>query len=254
MNFDLIVAAAGKGTRLGIDTPKPLFEVKGKPILEIILEKFKFPIQKTILVVSKEGREFFEKFVRNLSDKPNFREWNFEIVVQELLNGTVGAVEIGLNKSTENNLFVVWGDHIGISQKLVEKMRLNFENKGDVSMILPTVRRSNPYVNFKRVDNKIVEFQELKNLKIKLDYGENDCGCFLFDKDSLINSIEIFNKKNASKFEEHNFLEVFPYLEQQKNGIYTQVETDLDLTLGINTPTDVNHYKSVKNIMETEDE
>jgi bifunctional N-acetylglucosamine-1-phosphate-uridyltransferase/glucosamine-1-phosphate-acetyltransferase GlmU-like protein len=164
------------------------------------------------------------------------------------LNGTVGAIETGLKKSKENNLFVVWGDHVGISQKLLERMKLNFENKRDVSMIFPTVWKSNPYVNFKRVDKKIVEFQELKNLKVKLDYGENDCGCFLFDKDSLVKSIEKFHKMKTSRIEEHNFLEVFPYLEQQKSGIYTQEEIDIGLTLGINSLADLNNYNRVNKL------
>ena len=40
MNFELIVAAAGKGTRLGINNAKCLVEIAGEPIINYIIRDY----------------------------------------------------------------------------------------------------------------------------------------------------------------------------------------------------------------------
>ena len=242
MNFDLILAAAGSGSRMGGGLPKPLYQVNGKPLLEIILEKFKIELNKIIIVVSEHSRVSFEEFLRGISQKKQFEKLNFEIAVQTNINGTLGAVEAGLQRVKANCVFIAWGDHIGISEEMIKKMKVNIDDNQGKSLILPTVMRSNPYINFKRVENKIVEFQELKKLKFKINYGENDCGCFLFDTVSILKSIENFKLRNGDRESEVNFLEVIPFLEKEKEGILTQVESDLQLTMGINSIEDVKNY------------
>lgn len=242
MNFELIVAAAGRGSRMGGELPKPLYQVNGKPLLELILEKFKVKLDNIIVVVSEHSRVSFEEFLLGLRQKRQFENQNFEIAVQMNINGTLGAVEAGLRKVKANCVFIAWGDHIGISEEMIKKMKVNMENNQDKSLILPTVMRSNPYINFKRLENKIVEFQELKKLKTKITYGENDCGCFLFNTVSILNSIENFKLTNSDRAGEINFLEVIPFLEREKEGILTQVESNLQLTMGINSIEDVENY------------
>lgn len=242
MKFDLVIAAAGKGSRLGVNSPKPLFEINNKPLLQIVIEKFNINLNKIIIVVSNENKELFEKFLKNLMSKENYQNFKFQVVVQHKLNGTFGAVEAGLKFLDEDYVFVAWGDHVGISENMVKRMVDNVKKHKESSLILPTVLRSNPYINFKRYDNKIVEVQEIKKLKRKITFGENDCGCFLLDKESLISSIHEFQFNKTDIEDEVNFLEIIPLLETKKKGIYTQVETDLRLTMGINTLNDARNY------------
>jgi len=242
MKFDLIIAAAGKGSRLSVNVPKPLFEINNKPLLQIVIEKFNINLNKIIIVVSNETKENFEMFVNKILRKEDFQKFRFEIVVQQKLNGTLGAVKTGLKFVEEDKLFIAWGDHVGISENMVNRMVENAKKQQENSLILPTVLRTNPYINFKRYENKIVEFQENKNFENKIPFGENDCGCFLLDKQSLISSIKEFQFKNLNLAREVNFLEIIPILETKKKGIYTQVETDLRLTMGINTLEDARNY------------
>ena len=248
MKFDLIIAAAGKGSRLGVNVPKPLFEINNKPLLQIVIEKFKINLNKIIIVVSDQTKDIFELFLREKMSTKILQQFKFEVAVQQKLDGTFGAVKSGLKFVEENKVFVAWGDHVGISENMVNRMVDNAEKHQEYSLILPTVLRSNPYINFKRHDNKIVEFQEIKKLGRKITIGENDCGCFLLDKQSLISCINEFQFKKAEIDEDVNFLEIIPLFETKKNGIYTQVETDLSLTMGINTLEDVRNY--LKNIFE----
>ena len=125
MKIDLIVAAAGRGSRLGSNLPKPLYLINGKPILEIILDKFKIELSKVIIVISDNSVEVFEDFISQLQRRTKYRNWKIDTIIQDNLNGTLGAIECGLLKVESKSVFVVWGDHIGISKQLVQKMKLN---------------------------------------------------------------------------------------------------------------------------------
>ena len=63
MKCQLIIAAAGKGVRLGHDMPKALVEIAGKPLLVHTLERF-HPLgltDNTIILITPEQRALFEK-------------------------------------------------------------------------------------------------------------------------------------------------------------------------------------------------
>ena len=60
MVTDVVVVAAGKGSRFGTETPKQFLELSGKPILAHVLQLFdQHPRVRTIVVVGAESWLFY---------------------------------------------------------------------------------------------------------------------------------------------------------------------------------------------------
>ena len=58
MNIDFIILAAGKGTRMGGDSPKVLMHLGGKPMLQHLIDTVDtFPKAKTSIIVGYKFKE-----------------------------------------------------------------------------------------------------------------------------------------------------------------------------------------------------
>ena len=99
MKCQLILAAAGKGVRLGHDRPKALVEIAGKPLLVHTLERFR-PIglsEDAIILVTPEQRSLFEETLQKFCSQSRLKLVN---------GGTERQISVGnglnhLNTDTE---------------------------------------------------------------------------------------------------------------------------------------------------------
>ena len=68
MKCQLILAAAGKGVRLGLEMPKALVEMAGKPLLAHTLERFRSTglTDSAIILVTPDQRSLFEEALRRI--------------------------------------------------------------------------------------------------------------------------------------------------------------------------------------------
>ena len=64
MNIDFIILAAGKGTRMGGDSPKVLAGLAGRPMIQHLLDTVEtFPKSKTSVIVGYKSKEVEESVV-----------------------------------------------------------------------------------------------------------------------------------------------------------------------------------------------
>ncbi|MFA6378816.1 MAG: 2-C-methyl-D-erythritol 4-phosphate cytidylyltransferase, partial [Candidatus Omnitrophota bacterium] len=71
MKTQVLVAAAGKGTRLKARSPKPLIVINNKPLLVYSLEVFEkcSLVDSVIVVAPKDSLKSFEKIIKNFHSK-----------------------------------------------------------------------------------------------------------------------------------------------------------------------------------------
>ena len=103
-----VILAAGRGSRLGShtnETPKTLVEVKGKAIIEHVLENLPEEITEVIIVVKYLGFKIKEKIGNSFSDK------KIIYIEQGELSGTYGAL-FSAKEILNSNFLVLSGDDI----------------------------------------------------------------------------------------------------------------------------------------------
>jgi glucose-1-phosphate thymidylyltransferase len=106
----LIIPCAGKGTRLRphtLITPKPLIKLAGKPMIFYSIDPLiLLPIEKILLVISKDGEEIYKIVKEN---------YNIEVdyVIQEEQLGLGHAIYVALEKLNKNKeILILLGDTI----------------------------------------------------------------------------------------------------------------------------------------------
>lgn len=116
-----VVLAAGKGTRmlpLTLDTPKPLLEVAGRPLLEHIMEAFPEEVDEYILVVGYLGNKIQDYFGSEFNGK------KISYVIQDEPMGTFHALSLARkNLKSGERFFVVHGDDLHGAESIRESLK-----------------------------------------------------------------------------------------------------------------------------------
>ena len=101
-NLQILILAAGKGTRMNSDTPKVLHEVSGIPMIEHVIDKAKLLKPSKISIMINKDLSGIQK------EYPNV-----QTMIQEPQLGTGHAVQIFLkkNKLKNSKLLVLYGDN-----------------------------------------------------------------------------------------------------------------------------------------------
>lgn len=143
-----VILAAGVGTRLKpltLETPKPLIEIAGKPIIERIFESLPKEIDEVVMIVE----HLKEKIKAHLGD--NFLNKKVTYVDQGERKGTFGALLSAQDLFQENERFLVLnGDDIHKKEEL-EKYLEHPRAFGLQKMVMPN------YYNITVDENGCVE-------------------------------------------------------------------------------------------------
>lgn len=234
---DLVIVAAGKGTRLGYHLPKLLYPVMNGTILDHILGTFKNSFAKVILVVSPQGEEPILKFLQK-----NYSDLQFQLVIQDQPLGMAHAIFKALPKLESRNAMLVWGDQASIRRRTVLRVTKAMKNReGEACFILPTQIVENPYIHFVRnQDNQIMQVLQKREGDSMPLRGETDCGFFCFQKDLL---------KRISKFEsigaqtkEYNFLPLLAKANELGGSTTLRTLEEVEL-MGVNTSADAKNIE-----------
>jgi NDP-sugar pyrophosphorylase family protein len=101
-----VVLAAGRGTRMGAltqDTPKTMLPVRGRPLLEHVLERLESVGVERFLIVVSHRRELIEQHFRNWRKPITFR-------VQDPVDGTGSAARLGRDFAGSEPFILTFGD------------------------------------------------------------------------------------------------------------------------------------------------
>ena len=161
--LNIIILAAGKGTRMNSDLPKVLNELNNKSMLQHVLDQSKLLKPKKIFIIINKNMIFLKKM---------FPKENFIIQSQQL--GTGHAVRTFLNKvkiSRNDKFLVLYGDNPLIIFSDLQSM-YNKVKKNNLVLLGFKKKNNKSYgiiISDKNSVREIVEFKEAseKQKKIK---------------------------------------------------------------------------------------
>ncbi len=232
-NLEVIVLAAGKGTRLNkgksSPTAKVLYQIGDKPIIFYLIETLSKLDIKPLLVVGYKADEV-KKIVGNKA----------EYVIQEKQLGTADAVNSAKQKLLDSScsIMVLCGDMPLLSAKTLKEL-INIFQKEKPTIAVLTVEFDDPNKHcFGRIlrDEKgnIASIVEQKNAtEEEKQIKESNSGVYVFDSKWLWQNIDKIKKDPISK--EYYLTDLVEMaIKQNKKviGIKSQNQKEF---LGINT-------------------
>ena len=194
----IIVMAAGKGTRMNSDLPKVLVPLKGRPMLDYLLDSISKTAQelKPIIIVSPDNKEMISAALKN---------YDVQYVIQEKQLGTGHAVACAKDyiDPRATDIFVLNGDHPFYKVETIKDFPI--KHQGILSMITISLTDFEDwrtvFYHLGRVvrDEEgyakgIIEFKDASDEEKKV--LEINLNCFCFNKDWLFSHVDNLNNQN----------------------------------------------------------
>ncbi len=191
MDLDIVILAAGKGTRMKSDLPKVMHQFLKKPFLQMVLETAKELKPNRIIPVIGYKSEIIRE---------HFKELDLEFVEQKEQLGTGHAVQQAISKINSKLTMILYGDVPCINKDDL----INLYRKSEKTQLaLITFKKSNPK-GFGRIvrDNnqkiaKIVEEKDSNDAEKEIN--EINTGIMCVETALLKNLLSSVTNDNAQK-------------------------------------------------------
>ena len=193
MNIDFIILAAGKGTRMGGDSPKVLANLAGKPMIQHLVDTVDaFPKSKTSIIVGYKSKEVESGIIS--SKKISF-------IKQKKQLGTAHAVKQALPVLRKNSISVVlYGDAPLITKSTLNRL-IKPALKGNLSVLTFLKEDPTGYGRIirgpKNSVQKITEHKDASSLEREIK--EVNSGVLAIKTDQLLKYIPKIKNNNAAK-------------------------------------------------------
>tara|TARA_Y100001970_G_scaffold164240_1_gene200648 strand:- start:1139 stop:2485 length:1347 start_codon:yes stop_codon:yes gene_type:complete len=193
MNIDFIILAAGKGTRMGGDSPKVLARLAGKPMIQHLIDTVdSIPNSKATVIVGHKARVVKDCIV-------SLKKIRF--IHQKNQLGTAHAVKQALSGLRKNSISVVlYGDAPLVTKSTINKL-VKSAAKGKLSLL--TFIKDNPagygriIRSSKNSVKKITEHKDASSLEREIK--EVNSGILAIKTSELLKFIPAIKNNNAAK-------------------------------------------------------
>ena len=190
-NYDIVIMAGGKGTRLHPITksiPKAMVKVCGEPIVEIIIKKFiKFGFSNFYLSVN----HLKNKIINYLQSGERLGV-TIKYIKEKKPLGTIGS--LGLLNNVSKNFLIINCDVL-TNLNFLEFIKFHEDSKSSVTIAANVIQQYSNFGEIKTDGNKVVSFAE-KPIEKKY----NNSGIYIFNRSTLK-----YIKKNQ-KLDINNFV------------------------------------------------
>lgn len=166
-----IILAAGYATRLyplTLNTPKPLLDINGKPIIEYILNKIlETDVDEIFIVTNNKFFNHFNEWLNNYKTNIPIKVLNDGTLTNETRLGAIGDINFAIKKENiKDDILVVGGDNLF---KLSLKELINFQKSKNTSVIAAHDIKNKELAKLYGIlsingNNKIIEFNEKPQL------------------------------------------------------------------------------------------
>ena len=227
MNFETIILAAGKGTRMKSKLPKVLHKVGGKPMLQHVIDAAKSAGSEREVVVIGSGAELV---------KEKFPGAEFALQAEQL--GTGHAVSVAKEKflNSTGALLVLCGDTPLVTGELLKNFFDVHQKSGFAATVLSAeMPDATGYGRIVREGDgsfkKIVEHKDATDAEKKI--REINAGIYCFDTQKLFDALTKIKNENAQG--EYYLPDALTILKDAGEKVGVFVTNDCTLTLGINS-------------------
>lgn len=208
-NINVLIAAAGKGTRAKLTYPKTLYKINGEEILLKILNITEEFDSNPTIIASPKGKKQIQNFLIDESRKSN-------LLIQDKPRGMGDAVlqfEKFPDYKIVKNILLIWGDVPFIRKETIQKMVENhFKNNNVFTFVTAETEAAYTRV-IRNKKNKIIDVIETREESLPIEYGERDIGLFIFKKKEIFEFLKLdLTKKFSKKTNEHGFLYLIHHL------------------------------------------
>lgn len=235
LEWTAVIPAAGIGSRLNSDLPKPLYPILAKPMIHWIIDLFKPYCGRFVFVLSPAHRSMIEKSLNEILPRDSF-----DVVLQEEPKGMADAVLKAKEKVKSRYAMVAWSDQITLRSQTISACLRAYMSQKYAKLVLPTVVKSDPYIHLRRdKGDRIIEVLQAREGEISFPEGENDCGLFLFDSAKLFSVLEEGRNEivaMGNRTQEFNLLPLIPRFDEGANHTISVRTALVEETLGVNTP------------------
>lgn len=243
MRLAVVIPAAGRGTRLGIEVPK-LFAPLGASVTvwTVLRERALSVADHVHVVLSREAQPFFDAVA---SEDVRLGRASSSLQLEPL--GMGDAVFKGRDQwGVYDRIIVMWGDQVGISATTLRLVAEALRASTEPTVVLPLVEATQPYVEY-RFDpaGALTHVLQSREGDACAPRGLADVGVFGLSVPGLVAAWERYEKKDVrgAKTGEANFLPFLPYLSSLGWRVVRVEVTDPDEARGINTPDDLAYFR-----------
>ena len=225
--LNIIILAAGKGTRMNSNLPKVLNELNSKTMLEHVLDQSKLLKPKKIFILINKNMVF----VKKMFPKENF-------IIQPHQLGTGHAVLTFLNKvkiKKNEKFLVLYGDNPLVA---ISDLQLMYNKIKNSNLVLLGFRKKNNQsygiiISYKNKVSEIIEFKEASKKQKKINICNSGIMAFDYSSLNLVKKIDNKNKKkeyyltDIVKLSRESRLKINLVLAQNENnavGVNDQIE------------------------------
>ena len=239
MSRVLIIPAAGRGSRLQSDLPKVLYPVAGRAMIDHLLDLYSDYVDRFVLVLSPE----FQDVVHDHCSAIHRFAGRLDYTVQERPDGMLPAILAAapvIAGYQPDSVWITWCDQIAVRRGTVR--RLLELSAGAAGLVLPTVRKIDPYIHFERdAANRISAVLHRREGDVMPAIGEGDSGLFALSRRTYLEHLPHFAAESlkgaGAATGERNFLPFIPWMAQRGEVVTFPLEDEIE-SLGVNTAAD----------------
>ena len=238
----LVIPAAGRGTRLRWPGPKALCPIGGRPMIDLVLDRFATVASRVAIVVAPGAETAFQAAV-SAHDVP------IDYVVQPSPTGMLPAVlcarEI-VETHQPDQVWISWCDQVSVRAATVRRLVAELDGTA-AAAVFPTVRQEPPYIHFDRDERgRLAGVRQRRDGDEMPAVGESDTGVFAMRGRTFLDDLVEFARLAEPSIVtgERNFLPFLPWLAQRADVRTFEVE-DASEAIGVNTPEDLRMIEAV---------
>jgi len=230
----LIVPAAGLGTRLNADRPKLLVPVAGVPMIDRLLGLFAGVVDRAAVVVHPS-------FESSVADHLRTSPLPVSTFVQSTPTGMLDAImipDVMHGPAAPDEVWIAWCDQVAIHPVTIERLAELTGRHRDAAVVMPTVRRSTPYIHLQRDGtNRITGILHRREGDPMPDVGESDMGLFALPSPSFANLLPRYSEAvtRGSSTGERNFLPFIAWANAGYDVVTFPAHDEME-AVGVNTP------------------